>query len=102
MSCTKVSRFLDAHGIEVLERVSASRKLGKTDATTLIRNAREVFVAKGKKLERFKGGTASRELVDRVLGATGNLRSPTLKVGKVLVVGFNEETLEQVLLDGDS
>ena len=98
MSCTKVSRFLDAHGIEVDEQVPASRKLGEKDAASLVRGAREVFVAKGKKMERFDGGEASREIVNRLLGPTGNLRSPALRVGKVLVVGFNEETLKRVLL----
>ena len=98
MSCTKVSRFLDAHGIEVDEQVPASRKLGEKDAASLVRGAREVFISKGRKLERFDGGTASREIVNRLLGPTGNLRSPALRVGKVLVVGFNEETLKRVLL----
>ena len=98
MSCTKVSRFLDAHGIAVDEQVPASRKLGEKDAASLVRGARKVFVAKGKKLEHFDGGKASREIVNRLLGPTGNLRSPALRVGNVLVVGFNEETLKRVLL----
>lgn len=98
MSCTRVSRFLDTHGIDVGERVPASRKLGSKEAAALIREAREVFVAKGRKLERFEGGRATSEIVARLLGPTGNLRSPALKIGKVVVVGFNEDTLKDVLL----
>ena len=98
MSCGKVSKFLDTHSIEVREKVPASRKLGARDAATLISGAREIFVARGKKLERFDGGIRSRELIDRLLGSTGNLRSPLLRVGKIVIVGFNEDTLKRVLL----
>jgi hypothetical protein len=93
-----VSRFLDTHRIEVAERVPASRKLGASDAEALIRGASEIYVAKGKKLERFRGGKPDADTVGKLLGSTGNLRSPTLRIGRKLVVGFNEEVLEQVLL----
>ena len=33
-----------------------------------------------------------------VLGATGNLRAPTLRVGKTVVVGFNDEAYSDALL----
>jgi arsenate reductase-like glutaredoxin family protein len=98
MSCSRVSRFLDAHGIKVRETVPASRKLGKPEAVALARSASEIFVAKGKKLERFEGGKSSENVVSRMLGPTGNLRSPALRIGKVVVVGFNEEALARVLL----
>jgi hypothetical protein len=93
-----VSRFLNAHDIEVLEKVPASRKLGKSDAAALARDASEIFVAKGKRLERLDGGRATDEIVSRMLGPTGNLRSPTLRIGKVVVVGFDEGTLGRILL----
>jgi hypothetical protein len=31
-----------------------------------------------------------------MLGSTGNLRAPTMKVGKKLLVGFNEDVFGQV------
>jgi len=34
------------------------------------------------------------EVFKLVLGPTGNLRAPTLLVGKTMVVGFNEEMYE--------
>jgi hypothetical protein len=33
-----------------------------------------------------------------MVGATGNLRAPCLRVGKTLVVGFNEDAYAGVLL----
>ena len=73
------------------EKVSASKKLGLAEAKQLIQAARKVYVARGKKLEEFPGGKASKEVVEKLLGSTGNLRAPTIRVGKDLVVGFNEE-----------
>jgi hypothetical protein len=49
-------------------------------------------VAKGKKVSEFSpGGKAAKDLVDAMLGPTGNLRAPTLVVGKTVLVGFNDE-----------
>ena len=36
------------------------------------------------------------ELKKLVLGPTGNLRAPTLRKGKTLIVGFNQETYESL------
>jgi hypothetical protein len=56
-------------------------------------------VAKGKKLDVFEMKTADLEtVVARMLGPTGNLRAPTLRVGKTTLVGFNEEAFGSVLL----
>jgi hypothetical protein len=94
-----VSKFLDTNGIEPKEVVPASRKLGRNDAASLVKAASRVYVAKGKKLDEWRpAGKAPKAAVDALLGPTGNLRSPTLRVGKTLIVGFNEETLESVLL----
>ena len=77
----------------------ASRKLGRKDAAEIAKRASAVFVAKGKKVSAFKpAGKAGKELLDAMLGPTGNLRAPTMKVGKTLVVGFNEEEYANVLL----
>jgi arsenate reductase-like glutaredoxin family protein len=35
-------------------------------------------------------------LVGMMLGPTGNLRAPTLIVGKKVIVGFNEDLYEEV------
>lgn len=58
-----------------------------------------VVVAKGKKLSEFKpGGKAPKEVVDAMLGPTGNLRAPTIRKGKRVLVGFNEELFEKYLV----
>jgi hypothetical protein len=83
---------MDANGIEVRERVPASRKLGDEDARAMLKEASRLIVAKGKKVSEWKpAGKASAEAVAAMLGPTGNLRAPTIRVGKTLVVGFNDE-----------
>ncbi len=59
--------------------------------------ATTVFVAKGKKVSEFKpAGKASAEVVAAMLGPTGNLRAPTIRKGKTVIVGYNDELFAQV------
>ena len=90
---------MDDHKIEAKEIVSASKKLGAKDAAALAKAATRVIVAKGAKVAEFAPGkAASKEIVDAMLGPTGNLRAPCLRVGKTLVVGFNADAYSDVLL----
>ena len=89
---------MDANGIEAKETILASAKLGRKDAAALAKAAGKVIVAKGKKLTEFKGGSAGKDVVDAMLGPTGNLRAPTLRKGKTVIVGFNDETYSKALL----
>lgn len=60
----------------------------------------ELVVAKGKKIVRFdllKGRPTDDELLSHMLGRSGTLRAPSLRVGKTFVVGYNAEMLETVL-----
>lgn len=74
----------------------ASRKLAKADAAALAKQASKVIVAKGKQITRFPGGKAGKELVEAMLGPTGNLRAPTIRKGKTVVVGFNDELFDEI------
>ena len=90
---------MDAKGIEAKEVVPASRKLARKEAAGLAKQASKVIVTKGKKVTEFAGGNrgkAGKEVVAAMLGPTGNLRAPTIRKGKTLVVGFNEEVFGKV------
>ena len=51
-----------------------------------------MIVAKGKNVSEWKpGGKAPAEVVAAMLGPTGNLRAPTIRRGKTVIVGFNED-----------
>ena len=82
----------------VQDTVPASRKLGLTDALALVRQADRLVVAKGKKLTDLDLGAeppSDDTVAKLMLGPTGNLRAPTLRVGRTLVVGYNEEALTE-------
>lgn len=79
--------------------MAASAKLGKSDAAAMAKAASKVIVAKGKKLSEWKpGGKAGADVVAAMLGPTGNLRAPTIRRGKTVLVGFNEEAYAKALL----
>ena len=40
---------------------------------------------------------SSNAALDAMLGPTGNLRAPTVRVGKTLMVGFNDEVYTEIL-----
>jgi arsenate reductase-like glutaredoxin family protein len=76
--------------------VPASRKLARKEAESLARQASRIIVAKGKQVSEFAGGKADEEVVLAMLGPTGNLRAPTIRKGKTVVVGFHPEVFEEV------
>jgi arsenate reductase-like glutaredoxin family protein len=89
---------LEDSNIEVLDRTPASKKLQASDARNLLKSASKLIVAKGKKVNEFAlTGSISKDAVDAMLGPTGNLRAPTLRAGKTVLVGFNAEIFEAAL-----
>ena len=61
--------------------------------------ARHIYVAKGKKVvhvDMKKEPLDDDALAKLLLGPTGNLRAPALRIGKTLVVGFNADTYDEV------
>ena len=90
---------MDAKQIEPSETVSAAKKLSRKDAEEIAKNASRVVVAKGKQVEVFEtAGKASKAAVDAMLGPTGNLRAPLARVGKTVLVGFNDDAWAKYLL----
>jgi len=79
--------------MKVAELVLANKtRLGRKDALSLARAARKVVAAKGKKITELEPSAASdKEILAVMLGPTGNLRAPVLRVGKTLYVGFPKE-----------
>lgn len=83
---------MEARKIAVAERTPASRKLHAEDASELLKDISSLIVMKGKKVSEFNTKTAlTEDAVAAMLGPTGNLRAPTIRIGKTLLVGFNED-----------
>ena len=85
----------------VAETVNATKvRYDEADALALLDGIDTLIATKGKKVETFDLKTARPDdatLLARLMGPTGNLRAPTVRVGRTLVVGFNEEVYAQVL-----
>ena len=81
--------------------MDAKKKILKEkEALALVREVDEIYATKGRKviyvdLQKDKPGRA--QLLALLLGPTGNLRAPTLRKGRTLVVGFDAATYEKLL-----
>jgi hypothetical protein len=76
--------------------------LQRGDALRLAGDADEIYVAKGRQVIHIgmrTGSTDEDALARLLLGPTGNRRSPTLKKGRTVIVGFDESTYRKLLLD---
>jgi hypothetical protein len=79
---------------------AGKERKGRDEAIELARSVEVVVVAKGKKAVVFdmKGAPPDDDaLAAALLGPTGNLKAPTLRLGRTLLVGFGEEAYRQVL-----
>lgn len=101
MGCKKAQGFLESKSVKVADAVDASKdRRGREEALALARSADTVIVARGKKIVRFDmrhDPPNDDTLAAHVMGPTGNLRAPTIRHGKTLLVGFSEEAYEQLL-----
>ena len=101
MTCAKTQGFLAKHKVAVTEQRDAKKATIKGEAAlAVLKNVDEIYAAKGKQivhvdLRRDKPPNA--ELLTVLLGPTGNLRAPTLRKGRTLIVGFDEATYKRLL-----
>ena len=74
------------------------QRFGADDLPGVLEGVKLLLVAKGKKVLRFdlSEGPDSESLEKAMLGPSGNLRAPTLRVGHQMLVGFHEEAYVEV------
>ena len=81
---------------------ATKERRGRDEALALAKSVGRVVAARGKKVVVFdmkKAPPDDDTLSAHLLGPTGNLKAPTLRVGETLLVGFGEEAYRQVLGD---
>jgi hypothetical protein len=69
-------------------------KMGKPQIAAMLRGSNLVVACKGKSSVDFdlkREPPPEKVLYEHLLGPTGNLRAPTLRLGKTMVVGFSED-----------
>src|SRR5207247_9319275 len=93
--------FLEQYDAEAKPIVDANKqKQGRAEALALAKAASVIHVARGKKSVTFdmkKDPPDDKTLLSHLLGPTGNLRAPTIKQGKTLYVGFNEDAYRELI-----
>lgn len=94
-TCEKSRAYLGKHHLQT-PNVTEARKhrLGPAEALKLARAAATVVAARGKSITTFnlkKDKPTDQALLAVLLGPTGNLRAPAIKVGNTLLIGFNPD-----------
>ena len=87
-----MQEFLDTHNLQVENRTDARKEAMDAAAVwDLMGSAKQIIVAKGRRIENFVPTEDTRESILKVvMGRSGSLRAPTVQSGDVFLVGFNE------------
>jgi arsenate reductase-like glutaredoxin family protein len=99
VSCQRSDAFVGDRSATIREMVDAKKqRFGAEDLDGVLEGVRHLIVAKGKKVLRFDmTQDPDAEAVQKaMLGPSGNLRAPSIRVGKRLLVGFHEEAYSEV------
>lgn len=56
-----------------------------------------VLVTKGKKILDLDPSSDKQEILDTAIGRSGNLRAPSIRHGKLMIVGFSEDAYQELL-----
>ena len=70
------------------------QSFAKNEALALASEVDEIYAAKGTKVVHIdlrKEKVKADELAELLLGPTGNLRAPSIRQGRRLIVGFSED-----------
>lgn len=99
-TCGKTASFLAGHKIDIARQDDARKTpLVEADALKLVGQANELYVTRGTKvlhLDLKRERPDDETLLGLLIGPSGKLRAPTLKVGKTLIVGFDQAMYESV------
>jgi hypothetical protein len=74
--------------------------IGEKEALALARQADEIYAMRGKKVVRVdmkRQPPDAATLKSLIIGPSGNLRAPALRVGRTLLVGFDDATYKKIL-----
>jgi len=101
MTCAKAQGFLARHRVAVAAQTDAKKATIKGDAAlAVLEGVDEIYAARGKQVVHVdlrRGQPSRAEVLAVLLGPTGNLRAPTLRKGRTLIVGFDEATYRRLL-----
>lgn len=75
------------------------KAIDRAGAIALARESDTVYATKGKQVLRLdmKTNPPDEDIAALIVGPSGNLRAPTLRLGTTLLVGFDEATYATLL-----
>jgi len=79
--------------VTIQQEIDARKeKIDEQAAWALLKDAERITVARGKKVQSFDNVSAQKDdVLKNVMGPSGNLRAPTYRTGKKLVIGYNPD-----------
>ncbi len=97
----KSQEFLAKKKVSIASRTSTRQQVyTEADARSLLKGIDRLVSGKGKKVvtvDLRKTKPVWSELAPLMLGPTGNLRAPVIRVGSTLVIGFNDDMYREHL-----
>lgn len=101
VTCQRARGYLGKCELTARETVNATKvRISPEEALKLLAGLERVITVKGKKVVEFDlaGNRPDDEtLLAAVIGPSGNLRAPAIRVGSTMLIGFNEEMYREVL-----
>jgi arsenate reductase-like glutaredoxin family protein len=99
-TCAKADAFMAKRGISARETVDARKiKVGKPQIAQILRGTHQVIASKGAATVEFnlrQDPPVEKVLYENLIGPTGSLRAPAIRLGRTLIVGFNEDSWSRV------
>lgn len=99
-TCSRSDEYIQNHGLRASKIVDARKeKLGKREIAQILRKTNRVVATKGKKILEWdfkREPPIEKALYEALLGPSGTLRAPAIRLGKTLVVGFTDEAWDKV------
>jgi len=78
-------------------------KIEAGEAWVLLSGSERIVVARGKKILSFEPEDEIREEILKLcLGRSGTLRAPSLKIGSLMLVGFNDAMYTEYIEDAEA
>jgi len=100
MTCKRTQEFLAKSGVRTTTVVNATKThMALREARALLEGVDEIVSSRGARVDVLRmEDKPGDELLERALiGPTGRLRAPTARIGRRLLVGFNEAAYRAAL-----
>jgi arsenate reductase-like glutaredoxin family protein len=101
-TCTRSQDYLTANKLSTKDLVDARKtRIGRKEALDMAKQADNIYATKGTKvvhLDLKKDKPDDDTIAAVLIGPSGNLRAPTIRKGRTLIVGFEPSMYKKTLL----